>query len=63
MTEQELDDLLFFGSEPIINQTKQTELKPIEIKTQQSTFVEKWFHPYQPAKQSFNPNYFPSLTD
>ena len=62
MTEQELDDLLFFGSEPIINQTKQTELNLIELKdTEQSNFVEKWFHPYQPIKQSFNPDCFPSL--
>ena len=61
MTEQELDDLLFFGSKPII-QTKQAELNLIELKdTEQSNFVEKWFHPYQPIKQSFNPDCFPSL--
>ena len=57
MTEQELDDLLFFGSKPII-QTKQAE--QIINQTKQSDFVEKWFHPYQP-KQSFNPDCFPSL--
>ena len=27
----------------------------------QSKFVEKYFHPYQPAKQTFNPDKFPSL--
>jgi hypothetical protein len=61
MTEQELDDLLFFGSEPIINQTKQTELKSIIKNNEPSKFVKKWFHPYQPAKQTFNSNEFPSL--
>jgi hypothetical protein len=63
MTEQEIDDLLFFGFETVINQTKQTELEPMKVKIEQSSFVKKWFHPYQPAKQSFNLDYFPSLTD
>ena len=61
MTEQEIDDLLFFGSEPIINQTKQTELKSIIKDNEPSEFVKKWFHPYQPTKQTFNSNEFPSL--
>jgi|LakMenEpi03Aug12_release.lakeMendotaPanAssembly.Ray.scaffolds.fasta_scaffold4203199_1 hypothetical protein len=61
MTEQELDALLFIGSEPIINQTKQTELKPVIKDNEPSEFVKKWFHSYQPAKQTFNSNEFPSL--
>ena len=35
--------------------------KQAVAKNKQSDFVEKWFHPYQPAKQSFNLDCFPSL--